>query len=56
MISLIKEIHKVSNKMEIKINAVNGSLADISALIQEITANSEEITASATRLIDENVV
>lgn len=56
MISLIKEIHKVSDTMENKINDINSSLTDITVLIQEITTNSEEITASATSLIDENDV
>ena len=51
MLSLIKEIHNVTNIMESKINAVNNSLTEISSLIQEITANSEEINASATSLM-----
>jgi iron only hydrogenase large subunit-like protein len=53
MLSLIKEIHNVSDVMEDKINDINESLSNMEALIQEITANSEEITAAANSLADE---
>lgn len=52
MLNLINEIFKGSNNLESKMEIVNESISNISAVIEEITANSKEISASATRLLD----
>lgn len=51
MIEIIKKISSVSNNLESKMGIVNEAIENICATVQEITAQSEEINASAASLL-----
>lgn len=53
MLDLIKRIFEVSNVLATKMDSVNNSINSISAVTQEVTANSEEISAAASSLLDQ---
>lgn len=53
MVKLINQIYEVSKILSNKMESVNKSINDISAVTEEITANGEEIGASASSLLDE---
>ncbi|MDP4144071.1 MAG: [Fe-Fe] hydrogenase large subunit C-terminal domain-containing protein [Bacillota bacterium] len=53
MLQLISNILEVSDKLENKMAVVNESILSLSAFIEEMTANSEEISTTAMSLIDE---
>lgn len=56
MLKLVSEILEVSNKLENKMTIVNKAISDISVYVEEVTATSEEISASALSLIGEDTM
>lgn len=52
MVKLIGEILEVSNKLEGKMQSLDKSINNISAVVEEVTSNSEEISASAESLLE----
>lgn len=53
MVKLINQIYEVSKVLSNKMESVNKSINDISAVTEEITANGEEISASASSLLND---
>ena len=53
MLKLISKILNVSSELESKVAVVNNSIDEITAVVEEVTSNSEEISASATSLINQ---
>lgn len=53
MVKLIGEILEVSNKLEAKMQSLDKSINNISAAVEEVTSNSEEISVSAESLLEE---
>jgi iron only hydrogenase large subunit-like protein len=51
MLSLIKNIFKISSELEGKMQIANDNISSISAALQEVTAKGEEIAATARNLV-----
>lgn len=51
MLELIKEILNISIELESKIHAINESVANMSATVEEVTAKGEEIASTAMNII-----
>lgn len=54
MIKLIKQISEVSNDLVAKMENVNNLISNISSVTEEISANSQTISESASSLLEEN--
>ena len=52
MLNLTKQIYDVSKVLVTKMEYINELITNISAAIKDISSNSEEIGASAYRLLD----
>lgn len=52
MLKFMDSILEISTKLESKMALVNEAVSNISAAIEEITANSEEVNVSASSLIE----